>query len=272
MATSVQDAWSVMNIANQYEAVFQIGLQYRYKSIYAEAIHEVKKRKCVGDIKLITMAEHRPPFLDKVGQWNKFSCYSGGTLVEKCCHYFDLINLFAEAKPLSVFASGGMGVNFRDFEYAGKKSDIIDNAIVTIDYENGIRANFTLSMFSPIFYEELVLCGDEGRLKATEEFDFFHGQETKSSVVINRGEDAASRSITPMYTSFIEKSGHSGATFFEHKHFVDKIDGKPTSSASAEDGFWSVVVGSAAEESIRSGQPVKIANILAKANAACVDQ
>ena len=73
---------------------------------------------------------------------------------------------------MSVFATGSMAVNFLEFEYAGEKSDILDNAFVVVTYENGVRASFNLCMFSPMFYEELVLCGDEGRLKAWENEDF----------------------------------------------------------------------------------------------------
>ena len=50
-------------------------------------------------------------------------------------------------------------------------SDIIDNAMVIVTYANGIRAGFNLCMFAPLFYEELILCGDEGRLKAFENRD-----------------------------------------------------------------------------------------------------
>ena len=114
MATSIQDAQRIMEIAEAYTAVFQIGLQYRYKSIYVEAIQEGLVRQSLGDIKTISIVEHRIPFLDKVNQWNKFSEYSGGTLVEKCCHYFDLMNLFAQSKPKTVYATGSMAVNFTD--------------------------------------------------------------------------------------------------------------------------------------------------------------
>ncbi len=76
------------------------GKQHLY--LYVEAIHEALQRRTIGDIKTISIMEHRFPFLDKVKQWNKFSKYSGGTLVEKCCHYFDLMNLFAGARPVSV--------------------------------------------------------------------------------------------------------------------------------------------------------------------------
>ncbi|OQU73945.1 oxidoreductase, partial [Helicobacter pylori] len=135
-------------IAQNYPKVLQIGLRYRYKPIYVEAIHEAKVRRSLGEIKTLTIMEHREPFLDKVKQWNKFSKYSGGTLVEKCCHYFDLFNLFAASRPVSVYASGSQAVNFKDFEYDGERSDILDNAFVIVEYENGVRANFNLCMFA----------------------------------------------------------------------------------------------------------------------------
>lgn len=262
MATTLPDAFEIKEMAEKYPAIFQIGLQYRYKAMCVEAIHEVLERKSIGEVKLISISEHRFPFLDKVNQWNKFSEYSGGTLVEKCCHYFDLLNLFAQSRPVKVFATGSMAVNFIDFEYENRKSDIIDNAFVTVEYENGIRAGFNLCMFSPMFYEELVLCGVEGRLKAFENEDFLTGGRLKTQLEIFRGEQHPSRTTTPAYPTYLESSGHSGSTYFEHVAFVNNIEGIETNTASAEDGFWSIVVGAAAEESVRTGQPVLINELL----------
>lgn len=258
IATTIEDALAITQIAESYPAVFQVGLQYRYKSICVEAIHEVFDRRTLGNIQMISMQEHRIPFLDKVNQWNKFSKYSGDTLVEKCCHYFDLLNLFAGAKPARVYASGGMNVNFKDFVYNGEKSDILDNAFVIIDYENGVRANFNLCMFAPMFYEELIICGDEGRLRAWEQQDSRPHQDALSHVEIITDESKPSRHITPSYPVWIENSGHNGATFFEHVYFIDNIEGTPTTTASAREGLWSVIVASAAQESIRTGQVIQI--------------
>lgn len=262
IATTVQDALEITKIAESYAGVFQVGLQYRYKSISVEAIYEALERKTLGNIKLISMQEHRIPFLDKVNQWNKFAKYSGDTLVEKCCHYFDLINLFAQSQPIRVFASGGMDVNFTEFEYKGEKSDILDNALVVIDYENGVRANFSLCMFAPLFYEELVVCGDEGRLRAWEQKDFLSDSDLQSHMEVMCGEDKPSRRITPGYPRWIEESGHNGATFYEHIYFVDNIEGKPTSTASAREGLWSVIVAAAAQESIKCGRSILINDYL----------
>jgi len=262
VATTIADAYEIAQIAEKHPAIFQVGLQYRYKSIYTEAIHEALERKTLGDIKVVSMVEHRMPFLDKVGQWNKFSRFSGGTLVEKCCHYFDLINLFAQSRPKRVFASGSMAVNFKEFDHDRGKSDILDNAMVVIEYENGVRGSFALAMFAPMFYEEIVVCGDIGRLRASENLDFLPGLPLKSQLEIFGGETYPSRMTTPSYPVTIEESGHSGATFFEHVHFIDSIDNAASNGPTAMDAFWSVVVGVAAETSVATGQPVDIADLL----------
>lgn len=262
MATTIADAFTIVQLAADYPAVFQVGLQYRYKAIYAEAIHEALARRSIGNIKTITLYEHRMPFLDKVNQWNKFSRYSGGTLVEKCCHYFDLMNLFAQSRPVSVYATGSMAVNFVDFEYNGEPADILDNAFVTVTYQNGIRAGFNLCMFAPMFYEELVLCGDEGRLKAVENIDFLPAATPKTSLQILCGQNRPARITTPCYPVWIEQSGHNGSTYYEHINFIDNIQGRATNAATAKEGFWSIVVAAAAEQSVQTGRVVEIAGLL----------
>lgn len=262
MATTIKDAWEIREMSKGFESVFQIGLQYRHKPIYSEAIHELLDRKSAGDIKNISIVEHRVPFLDKVDQWNKFSEYSGGTLIEKCCHYFDLLNLFAQAKPEKVYATGGMDVNYHDFQYEGNKSNIIDNAMVIVSYKNGIKAQFNLSMFAPMFYEEITVCGDKGRLKAYENEDFLPLNRDKTYLEVLSGENGPTKTAAPCYPSVIQESGHSGATYYEHKYFIDNIEGNHQATATVDEGFWSIVVGAAAERSIKTGEVIKISDIV----------
>lgn len=217
---------------------------------------------------MISMSEYRPPFLDKVGQWNKFNVTSGGTLVEKCCHYFDLINLLAAAKPLRVYASAGRSGVFDGLTKQGKPSDIDDNALVTIDYANGCRAGFTLNMNCPEFSEELSVVGERGRLTTQERFAVHHGQELSASLRLELGENGASRQTTLAYPSVVENSGHHGATFYEHGAFLDRLEGLEVEAATPQQGLWSMIVASAAQESSRSGRPVEIAQFLEAQNLA----
>lgn len=262
MTTNLQDAQEILQLTKEYPAIFQIGLQYRYKAIYSEAIHEALERQSIGNIKTISLLEHRLPFIDKVAQWNKFSKYAGGTLVEKCCHYFDLFNLFAQAKPLSVYSTGSRAVNFLNFEYHNEKADMVDNAFVIIIYENEIRANLNLCMFAPMFYEEMVLCGDGGHLKVFESEDYLPTSSATTQVELRCKEHTPSKIINPNYPKRIADSGHNGSTYIEHLNFVDAIEGKTTRAATTEEGFWSIVVGVAAEESLKTGTIVQIKDLL----------
>ena len=264
MASTIEDASEIARLADGYPSFIQIGLQYRYKAQYVEAIHEVLERKTIGDLKTISISEHRPPFLDKVKQWNKFSKYSGGTLIEKCCHYFDLINLFAQSHPISIYASGGRAFNFTDFVYKNENSDIDDHAFVIIEYQNGIRANFTLNMFSPDFSEELILCAEKGRIISSEEYYPKNDGSSNARIQIELGEEGSSRDSIVSYPSEIEKSGHHGATFFEHNELIKKLDGFPSNSATVIEGLWSVVIASAAQQSIESGRKIDIDDYLEK--------
>ena len=258
MATDLDDAAATVAISDAYSAFIQIGLQYRYKAQYIEAFHEALSRQSLGEVKTIAVSESRPPFLDKVGQWNKFNANSGGTLVEKCCHYFDLINLMAESQAVKVYASGGRAVNFSDFEHEGRASDIDDHAFVVIDYANGVRANFTLNMFSPDFNEEMVVTGTQGRLVATEVFNFHQQQGSKATVAIEAGEHGGSKNTNVTYAALIEQSGHHGATYYEHIAFMDQLEGRSVDAATPLQGLWSMIVASAAQESMATGQAVDI--------------
>ena len=264
MATTIEDASEIVRLVDGYPSFIQIGLQYRYKAQYVEAIHEALERKTIGDLKTISISEHRPPFLDKVNQWNKFSRYSGGTLIEKCSHYFDLINLFAQSHPKSIYDSGGRAFNFIDFSYNGKNSDIDDHAFVVIEYQNGIKANFTLNMFCPDFNEELILCAEKGRIISSEKYSPKNDGCSSARIQIELGEEGSSRDSMVSYPSEIEKSGHHGATFFEHIELIKKLNGEPSNSATVIEGLWSVVIAGAAQKSIETGSQIDVDDFLKK--------
>jgi myo-inositol 2-dehydrogenase / D-chiro-inositol 1-dehydrogenase len=263
MATCLNDANAMTQAAKQYSNIIQLGMQYRFKAQYVDAFNAIKEQRALGKIRTISMAEYRPPFLGKVDQWNKFNANSGGTLVEKCCHYFDLINQMADARPSSVYASGGRAVNFLDFKHNGQHSDIDDHAFVIINYDNGIRASFTLNMFCQELYEEMVVVGERGRLVAIEKATFKNVSPSQASLQVEAEGHPLYEARNVGYPDSIEASGHYGATFFEHDAFIDRLEGRPSDGATVSQGMWALIVASAAQASMQQNALIDISEFMA---------
>ena len=262
IATTLADAMEIHRLLATHNGYVQIGLQYRYKTVYREALREIANGQ-LGRVHSVQLLEHRFPFLDKVGQWNKFNANTGGTLVEKCCHYFDLINLFAGGVPQQVFAMGSQAVNFTEFERDGRAADGMDQANVLIRYDNGVLGNFSLNMFTHGSREELIICGDSARLHTVESSRL--GSPNENRVSLWAGDGALSRESQPSYPPYIENAGHHGSTFYEHVVLADALLGVNTQElapSSTTDAVWSVAVASAAQLSIERAAPVELAEVV----------
>ena len=94
---------------------------------------------------------------------------TGGAMVEKCCHFFDLMRLIVRDEAMRVFCSGNADVNYPDECYDGVTPDIIDDSFTTIDYARGVRAMLDLCMFTEGSEEQevLVATGDVAKLEVS---------------------------------------------------------------------------------------------------------
>jgi len=250
LATSVEDAKALCTLAENHPALFWVGLEYRYMPPVAEFIKTVHSG-LTGPVKMLSFREHRFPFLPKVGNWNRFSENTGGTLVEKCCHFFDLMRHVLQSDPVRIFASGGMDVNHLTETYDGRAPDILDNAYVILDFANGSRAMLELCMFANLTHQEerLHVVGPEGRLSVSIPEATIDWSPLKG--------DASTRHIeTPK--DALAAGDHHGATFFQLKDFHDALVNGRKPTVSAMDGLWSVAIGAAAHRSIETGLPVTL--------------
>ena len=263
MATTLEDAIYLAEASLSYPSSILLGMQYRYKSQYQLALNAINKRD-IGSIKMISLCEYRPAFLPKVKEWNKFAVYSGGTLVEKCCHYFDLMNRIAASLPVRVFASGGRAVNFKEFSYEGRASDIDDHALVIVEYENGIRAQFTLNMFSEELYESLTVSGERGTLRAEEHASFKPGRQSSSKITVEVPGHAAYDGLDCTFPEDIEAGGHYGSTLFEHVRFANIVRGQQGDGASCAEGLWAIIAAWMAQESMRTNMVIDVHETLTR--------
>ena len=57
-------------------------------------------------------------------------------------------------------------------------------------YANGVQASFNLCMFAPVYYEELILVGDQGRLKAYDEEPLYPSKQPTNYLEVALGIEA----------------------------------------------------------------------------------
>ncbi len=87
--TDPADAAVLDEVFKDYPHPVWVAMEYRYMPPVAALIAQAEQ--ATGGVKMLTIREHRFPFLPKIGDWNRFNANTGGTLVEKCCHFFDLM-------------------------------------------------------------------------------------------------------------------------------------------------------------------------------------
>ncbi len=241
-----------------------VAMEYRYMPPVQRLLAELKAGT-VGTPRMMAIREHRFPFLEKVGDWNRFNVRTGGTLVEKCCHFWDLMRLTLESDPVRVYASAGVDVNHLDEAYEGQTPDIVDNAYVTVDFANGARGMLDLCMFAEGSYwqETIAVTGEKARVEAKvpgpARFTVDKKERHSELEISHRGSKEVVVEEVDVDEKVLAAGDHHGSTFFQHERFRDLVragTGRP--EVSLEDGLWSVRVGEAAEESARTGQAITL--------------
>ncbi len=255
LATTIDDARAVATAAAGYGAIFWTGMEYRFMPPVAEWVRQIHTGR-IGKLQMLAIREHRFPFLVKVGDWNRFSANTGGTMTEKCCHFFDLMRLVVGAEPVRIHCSGAMDVNHQDERYDGKKPDIIDNSYTTVDFANGVRAMLDLCMFADGAeqQEEITAVGDKARL------DVFipAGEIVHSPRVGFMNPKRATRETVHTDAAALAAGQHHGSTFFQHQAFTAAVRGEGPVIVSADDGLRAVAMGLAAETSAREHRVVEM--------------
>lgn len=258
LATTLDDARWVVERAARSPAPFWTAMEYRYMPPAAAFIEEVHGGR-IGALRMLSIREHRFPFLPKVGDWNRFAANTGGTMVEKCCHFFDLMRLITKSEAVRVYCSGAMDVNHVDERYEGRTPDIIDNSYTTVDFANGVRAMLDLCMFAEGAenQEEITAVGDTGRLDVL----IPTGAVVYSPRVGFRNPKQVEMRVVDVDATALKAGTHHGSTFYEHQRFNAAVRGQGPVEVTARDGLMAVAIGTAAEISAREKRVVEMSEL-----------
>ncbi|CAH9086507.1 unnamed protein product [Cuscuta europaea] len=205
LCTSVEHCKEVMEVAGRLkpDMLVQVGLEYRYMPPVAK-LAEIVKGGSLGQVKMVSIREHRFPFLVKV-------------------------------------------------------PDIIDNAYVIVEFENGSRGMLDLCMFAEGSKneQEISVTGDIGKGEA-----FIPESIVRWGI---REEGRAGVQTINTKDDRIKYNGlHHGSSYLEHLHFLSAIreKGARAPSVSLYDGLISVAMGVASQLSIEKGRFIAINEIL----------
>ena len=257
LCITVEDCRRVIEWSKSRTAVTWVGMEYRYMPPVDRLIREVRDGT-VGELRMVAIREHRFPFLRKVGDWNRFNRNSGGTMVEKCCHFFDLMNEIIDGSPTRLVASGGQDVNHLDELYDGEQPDVLDNAYVIVEYDSGVRAMLDLCMFAEATknQEEVVAVGASGKIEAFLPEKVVRigrrGTHFVGDVEEYRADD----------DRITYEGHHHGSSQLEHLDFIHTCRTGATPEVTLEDGLLAVAMGLAAQTSIARGTWVDLSEIL----------
>ena len=269
-------------------------------------IKELLREGVIGQV----LSVHFEWFLDtKHGadyfrRWHRKKENSGGLLVHKSTHHFDLINWFLEEEPEMVNAFGSrrfygptrdkrgerclnclykdkcefyLDINddklkklylncedvdsyYRDRCVFSEEIDIEDSVSVNVKYSGGAVMSYSLTAHSPYEGLKLVLNGSDGRL----EIENLHGeagpfswQDIRRLRLYNRKNEEISYNIP-------KASGeHGGGDARLLKMLIEGNQPDPLGKmADSRAGVMSVIIGAAANESMKQGKSIRVSELL----------
>ena len=209
--------------------ILQVGHELRHANLM-RAMREKIDEGLIGHVQMIVVQEFRFPLLPGWRQTGK----TGGVMLEKNSHFFDLFNWLAGAQATRVLGAGGNNVN--------KDSPLMDHCIVIVEYENDVRATLFMCLFAENGSQLTIdVVGDKGRLIAL-------AQDQKLTFYSRQDE-------TPIEWSF--EPGADGAFHMgfknQHESLVKSIrEGKPV-VCSGPEARQTMQVALAAERAVRDG-------------------
>ena len=241
-----------------YGAPVWVAMEYRYMPPIAQLIEQCAS--VTGGVSMLSIREHRFPFLPKIGHWNRFNRNTGGTLVEKCCHFFDLMRLITGAEPIRVSASAGQAVNHLRERYDGQTPDIWDHGYILFDFDNGARAMLELCMFADgsLWNEEISAVGAAGKIECRLPGPHRFWPAAMESIphpqltIAPRSPKNPVTTDIPIDPKLLEAGDHHGSTFYQHEKFLRVVRGEAEVEVTLHDGRRAVEMGLAAQAAASS--------------------
>jgi predicted dehydrogenase len=257
---------------------------------------------------------------DYFRRWHSQKAFSGGLMVHKATHHFDLVNWWLSAVPVTVFANGkrefytpamakriglkgahercrtcpeksrcGFELDlekrqslkelyldnehhdgyFRDRCVFREGIDIEDTMNVVVEYDSKATMSYSLNAFNSWEGYYVIFNGTKGRIEhKAEEKIYINDGSGVSQGEVERG--ASYTRVIPIrgHARDIEmwtgEGGHGGGDvlLLDDLFLAEKRADKYLRAADHRSGAYSILTGVAANQSIASGKPVQVADLV----------
>ena len=167
---------------------------YLRYSQQARAVRNLIENDNLGKIISLEASEHIMPWHGGffMRNWRRKNAYSGGFMLEKCCHDIDFYSMIVQSRPIRVASFGGRRSfipenlpnesleEFSKYNLEGWESkknvfdsdaDIVDHQVAIIEYENGATLSFHTNMRVPDEFRRFAVIGTKGMVEG----DFVRG-------------------------------------------------------------------------------------------------
>lgn len=299
-------------LAAEKETGRRVTVTFNYRFVpYVTRIKELLQAGVIGKVLSVDLNYQldRDHGADYFRRWHRRKENSGGLLVHKSTHHFDMINWWLGEDPVSVFAFGALrfyGPNrpergercltcgyrsacgfyfnidappvfgdpfdtaelyhkvehfdgyLRDRCVFGEDIDIEDTMTLAVRYSGGAQMSYSLNAHCVYEGWRAALNGTEGRLEAAEWHSGPYVENKQREIRIHRWKKPVETIHVP-----VETGGHGGGDYRLHQMLFDGPRPDPLGHmASSYAGAMSILTGVAANHSIRTGQAVRIKDLI----------
>jgi predicted dehydrogenase len=183
IAVNEKEAQEIRREAERLGRVLGIGMQRRYWEADSH-VQQLVDNGVIGTLRFIVMNEYRgdwsptawqytDPATGKKTNWRFLKKLAGSTELEFSVHGFGQVTQLVRSPLSRCVASGG------SVHYSGRDMRDVCNGL--IDFENGVRFNYSFCLFSKGTPGSQVIIGDKGTLRRIDRGELVLDTPTKSN-------------------------------------------------------------------------------------------
>jgi len=270
IAISIKGGKRVVETARQTKRIVIVGFVLRYAPLYAKA-KKLIESGTIGDLKSIWVLHSVASGSDwYFHDWHSSFKNTGGLLLQKGSHDFDIINWFADSPARQLSAIGSQDVfggnksndltcpqcaerftcpermpdDFPRIQCAFRKeNDCLDNHLVQIQYANDIKVTYNECHYTPDDNREYIFIGTKGKLKL---------DDAAGKLFIQLRPGVHQKEIME-YNPGTISGGHGGGDVQLFFDLAYCLDNRKQPLAGVQAGLDAIQLGLLSHESIRQG-------------------